>query len=78
MTAPALELRDIRKQFGPTEIIRGVSLAIATRERHAVIGPNGAGKSTLFDSSTAGCWPWSATAFDRAEGRRRSRRCDPG
>jgi branched-chain amino acid transport system ATP-binding protein len=49
MTAPALELRDIRKRFGATEIIRGVSLAIATRERHAVIGPNGAGKSTLFN-----------------------------
>jgi branched-chain amino acid transport system ATP-binding protein len=49
MTAPALELRDIRKGFGTTEIIRGVSLAIAARERHAVIGPNGAGKSTLFN-----------------------------
>jgi branched-chain amino acid transport system ATP-binding protein len=49
MTAPALELRDIRKGFGATEVIRGVSLAIAARERHAVIGPNGAGKSTLFN-----------------------------
>jgi len=49
MTTPALELRDIRKRLGATEIICGVSLAIATRERHAVIGPNGAGKSTLFN-----------------------------
>jgi len=49
MTAPVLELRDIRKRFGATEIICGVSLAVATRERHAVIGPNGAGKSTLFN-----------------------------
>lgn len=41
-------LRDLRKSFGPTEIIRGVSLDVRTGERHAIIGPNGAGKSTLF------------------------------
>jgi branched-chain amino acid transport system ATP-binding protein len=46
---PALELQDLRKSFGKTEIIRGISLAIAAGERHAVIGPNGAGKSTLFN-----------------------------
>ncbi|MFN3564588.1 MAG: ABC transporter ATP-binding protein [Burkholderiaceae bacterium] len=49
MTAPALELVDVRKSFGKTEIIRGVSLSIAAGERHAIIGPNGAGKSTLFN-----------------------------
>lgn len=47
--SPALELIDVRKSFGKTEIIRGVSLSIATGERHAIIGPNGAGKSTLFN-----------------------------
>ena len=47
--APALELRDVRKSFGRTEIIRGASLAVAHGERVAVIGPNGAGKSTLFN-----------------------------
>jgi branched-chain amino acid transport system ATP-binding protein len=45
----AIELRDLRKNFGPTEIIRGVSLTIPLGERHAMIGPNGAGKSTLFN-----------------------------
>jgi branched-chain amino acid transport system ATP-binding protein len=45
----ALELRNIRKRFGSTEVIRGVNLSVAARERHAVIGPNGAGKSTLFN-----------------------------
>ncbi|WP_395062537.1 ABC transporter ATP-binding protein [Paraburkholderia silvatlantica] len=48
MTA-ALELRDVRKHFGRTEIIRGVDLDIAKGERHALIGPNGAGKSTTFN-----------------------------
>ena len=45
----ALELKDLRKSFGKTEIIRGVNLAVLPGERVAVIGPNGAGKSTLFN-----------------------------
>jgi branched-chain amino acid transport system ATP-binding protein len=45
----ALELRDLRKSFGKTEIIRGVDLAVRAGERVAIIGPNGAGKSTLFN-----------------------------
>jgi len=49
VTTPALELRQVRKRFGRTEIIRGVSLTINSGERHAIIGPNGAGKSTLFN-----------------------------
>ena len=45
----ALELRDVRKRFGKTEIIRGASLKVNAGERVAIIGPNGAGKSTLFN-----------------------------
>ena len=48
-TTPALELRDLRKSFGKSEIIRGVNLVVRAGERVAVIGPNGAGKSTLFN-----------------------------
>ncbi len=47
--SPILELKDLRKSFGKTEIIRGVNLAVNAGERIAVIGPNGAGKSTLFN-----------------------------
>jgi branched-chain amino acid transport system ATP-binding protein len=46
---PALELKDVRKQFGSAEIIRGVNLSVQPGERIAIIGPNGAGKSTLFN-----------------------------
>ncbi len=46
---PALELKDLRKSFGKTEIIRGVNLAVRPGERVGIIGPNGAGKSTLFN-----------------------------
>ncbi|MFN5700076.1 MAG: ABC transporter ATP-binding protein, partial [Betaproteobacteria bacterium] len=47
--ALALELIDVHKSFGKTEIIRGASLSVAQGERVAIIGPNGAGKSTLFN-----------------------------
>ena len=45
----AIELKGVTKSFGNTAIIRGVDLAVARGERHAIIGPNGAGKSTLFN-----------------------------
>ncbi|MDM0073544.1 ABC transporter ATP-binding protein [Variovorax sp. J2P1-59] len=45
----ALELKGLRKNFGKTEIIRGVDLAVEAGERVGIIGPNGAGKSTLFN-----------------------------
>jgi branched-chain amino acid transport system ATP-binding protein len=48
-SAAALELTDLRKSFGKTEIIRGASLRVHAGERVAIIGPNGAGKSTLFN-----------------------------
>jgi len=47
MTA-AIQLQGVTKNFGRTEIIKGVDLTIDRGERHAIIGPNGAGKSTLF------------------------------
>ena len=45
----AVKLSDVRKNFGSTEIIRGVDLDILAGERHCIIGPNGAGKTTLFN-----------------------------
>jgi branched-chain amino acid transport system ATP-binding protein len=47
--AYAVELNDVRKSFGKTEIIRGADLKVLPGERVAIIGPNGAGKSTLFN-----------------------------
>lgn len=49
MTPYALELKDVHKAFGKSEIIRGAQLQVARGERLAIIGPNGAGKSTLFN-----------------------------
>jgi ribose transport system ATP-binding protein len=43
----AIEAHDIRKAFGATVAVDGVSLAIASRSVHALLGENGAGKSTV-------------------------------
>jgi branched-chain amino acid transport system ATP-binding protein len=61
MTAPAIELIDVHKNFGATKIIRGVSLAVPAGERHAIIGPNGAGKSTLFNLISGRLTPTTGT-----------------
>jgi branched-chain amino acid transport system ATP-binding protein len=57
----AIELIDVHKSFGATEIIRGVNLEIADGERHAIIGPNGAGKSTLYNLITGKYWVTAGT-----------------
>ena len=43
-----LQLTDVRKSFGSTEIIKGLSLAIAHGEFVVFVGPSGCGKSTLL------------------------------
>ena len=57
--APVLALRDIRKSFGPVEVLRGVGLELRAGEVHALIGENGAGKSTTM-KILAGYQPPSA------------------
>ena len=53
MSAPVLRLLGVCKNFGISQIIKGVDLEIVQGERHAIIGPNGAGKSTLFNLVSA-------------------------
>jgi branched-chain amino acid transport system ATP-binding protein len=63
MSHPAIRLSGLKKNFGASEIIRGVDLDIHPGERHAIIGPNGAGKSTLFHLISART-PVSAGAIE--------------
>jgi ABC-2 type transport system ATP-binding protein len=45
---PALVLRDVRKSFGPTKAVDGISLTVPRGKLYGVIGPNGAGKTTCI------------------------------
>jgi branched-chain amino acid transport system ATP-binding protein len=48
MTAPALELIDVRAAYGRIEVLRGVDLVVPAGCVVALLGPNGAGKSTVL------------------------------
>ncbi len=63
MAPSAISLKGVRKNFGATEIIRGVDLEVRAGERHAIIGPNGAGKTTLFNL-ISGRFPISAGSIE--------------
>jgi ribose transport system ATP-binding protein len=45
---PVLELKGIRKSFGPVDALKNVSFTALPGEIHAVLGENGAGKSTMI------------------------------
>ena len=47
MTA-LIELREIRKSFGPVEVLKGVDMEVHPGRVSALVGDNGAGKSTLI------------------------------
>jgi polar amino acid transport system ATP-binding protein len=45
---PAVELVDVHKSFGHTDVLRGIDLAVAEHEVVCLIGASGSGKSTLL------------------------------
>ena len=46
-STPALEVRDLAKQFGSVVALKSATLTVSRGEIHALMGANGAGKSTL-------------------------------
>ncbi|MGH7280499.1 MAG: amino acid ABC transporter ATP-binding protein, partial [Polyangiaceae bacterium] len=48
MTAPLLVVESVKKKFGDRELLRGVSLELASHSVTALVGPSGCGKSTLL------------------------------
>ncbi len=71
MTA-AISVRQLKKSFGLTDVIRGVDLEVRQGDVHALIGPNGAGKSTFFNL-LSGAFPPSSGEIhllgERVDGR---------
>ncbi|MGL4811491.1 MAG: ABC transporter ATP-binding protein [Beijerinckiaceae bacterium] len=43
-----LDVRDITKAFGPTQVLKGVSLSVESGEFFTLLGPSGCGKTTLL------------------------------
>lgn len=52
MSAVRLRLERIRKSFGQTEVVDGISLHVREGEFVSILGPSGAGKSTIFQLLT--------------------------
>ena len=49
MASAAIEVRDLRKDYGPVEAVRGVSFEVDRGEVFGLLGPNGAGKTTTVE-----------------------------
>ena len=45
---PLVDIRNLKKRFGATEVLRGIDLHVARREVVCIIGKSGSGKSTLL------------------------------
>ena len=67
METPIIELQDIRKSFGPVEVLKGVDMQVYAGKVTALVGDNGAGKSTLI-KGLSGAQPYDSgdVSFDGA------------
>jgi D-xylose transport system ATP-binding protein len=59
MDTPIIELSDVKKSFGPVNVLKGVSLRAYPGKITALVGDNGAGKSTLI-KGLAGVQPYDS------------------
>ncbi|GAA3914522.1 ATP-binding cassette domain-containing protein [Microbacterium invictum] len=57
MSQPIIELRGVKKSFGPVNVLRDVNLQVHPGKVTALVGDNGAGKSTLI-KGLAGVQPY--------------------
>lgn len=43
-----IKIKDLRKNFGTLEVLKGINLVVSPKEVVVIIGPSGSGKSTLL------------------------------
>jgi branched-chain amino acid transport system ATP-binding protein len=60
---PALEARDLRKEFGGVTAVDGITLDLEPGELVGLIGPNGAGKTTTFNLLAGSLEPTSGRVY---------------
>ncbi|WP_219837381.1 ribosomal protection-like ABC-F family protein [Paenibacillus sp. R14(2021)] len=65
-----LTIRNLRKSFGDTEVLKQVSADIGARERIGLVGMNGAGKSTLANLIFGSLLPDAGQLIRHMEGMR--------
>ncbi len=58
----AIEVRDLKKNYGKSEAVKGVDLDILAGDLFGFLGPNGAGKSTMINMLCTMLKPTSGTA----------------
>ncbi|HLB40943.1 MAG TPA: ATP-binding cassette domain-containing protein [Candidatus Babeliales bacterium] len=63
MSHYAIEIHDIYKSYGTQQVLKGLSLEVATGSIFALLGPNGAGKTTLLRIVTTLLKPDSGTVL---------------
>lgn len=44
----AIELKNIKKQYGNHEVLKGVNMQVNRGDIYGLVGRNGAGKTTIF------------------------------
>jgi ABC-2 type transport system ATP-binding protein len=62
-TTPAIDARDLRKDFRQVKAVDGVTMTIPRGEVFGLVGPDGAGKSTLIRMLATTLAPTSGDAF---------------